>query len=552
MGLGSKIKQYPSLLLGTFKRFPVVIGFLLLQTILDISCESSAFHVFFKGNRDLLKTVLLTYPSWAALLAILLKLYSESGVKVKKPIAVAAHIILLAMAIALAQLASIKFICEEKASNLDVVIPTILIASIFLLSTLKTKNDHSLWSLLGDAIKKFLIAGLVTAVFMALIFVLISCVNALFELGIWRTDILFHIAIVCWVFIAPFLLLSCFPSPHKTDESPFPGRFISAITHFLFIPVQLIYVVILYTYFIKSFVLGDMRCDVFSTTITIALLLSVIFCGIISPARWKTEKKADNVLLKILTISALPLLVIMTITLLRRISHDGMTLARFYILAISLWFYTVYAIVFLKKIQKKIWWAIASFCIVALITAVTPFSLIEHQDRYHHPIYQAEKVLRDNKETKFKTTSEEPVDEIPLPVNSSKNLVQKIGSTCKNNACRETAVRNTLYKINTQSFTLPQGFSKIQFINELFITNDQLKIENDSIFMHVKYGTDSTANFVMNSDVFLYSYQSKERPPLVLESENAALIIKECTLIFYPYVSEKNRVNIYDGLLLTK
>ncbi len=108
------------------------------------------------------------------------------------------------------------------------------------------------------------------------------------------------------------------------------------------------------------------------------------------------------------------------------------------------------------------------------------------------------------------------------------------------------------YKAKSYEVTgIPADFKNIQFFDKISFNKEQLKIENDTIFIQLKYGNDSTANFTIPSDIFITKLPEKDQEPLVLKSKNATLLVTDCILAFYPY-SEMSTINMNNALLFTK
>ena len=82
-----------------------------------------------------------------------------------------------------------------------------------------------------------------------------------------------------------------------------------------------------------------------------------------------------------LPIAILPLLVLMTIGIARRLNDYGITLNRLYLLTLNIWFYIVCIGLFILRAQR-IQWIAVSFAGIFLLTSVLPVNYARLTHRY--------------------------------------------------------------------------------------------------------------------------------------------------------------------------
>jgi len=87
------------------------------------------------------------------------------------------------------------------------------------------------------------------------------------------------------------------------------------------------------------------------------------------PIREQEKSKVVNFISRWFGLLILPLLVLMTVGISRRIGDYGITINRGYILLLNLWFYGIYIYLFFSQ-SRHIKWILISLVVVALLTSV--------------------------------------------------------------------------------------------------------------------------------------------------------------------------------------
>lgn len=355
-----------TLFIAGCRRFPIVLLFLLIETI-DAIVLNHKSQSFSERTRFLM----IFYPIAAALLSLALQLWSEEVSKKKNIIVqVISHAILLG-------------ICLWFTSSwpLDIVegmaftaIVTVLVLAVFMISFFRSKNDLPLWNFTMRLLKGIVIALVVGIVLSLGLTLLIISFKELFGWDFdWR--IRADIYYICGLLIAPTVFLQFIPNgeeKHNESASGLP-KALQGVVHYLFVPLLFAYILTLYAYACKILFTWTLPCGWVSWLVSTMMMCMVGILILIYPSQFHEEKRFDHLLRKWLPIVALPLLVLMTIGIYRRVSDYGITVMRLYLITFNIWCYVVCFFLIWKNV-KRLWWIPASFGAILFLVSVGPQS----------------------------------------------------------------------------------------------------------------------------------------------------------------------------------
>ncbi len=180
---------------------------------------------------------------------------------------------------------------------------------------------------------------------------------------------------------AAIVVLLLLPSPHKEGMvSTVMNKVSLLMGKYIFVPIFALYMLVLYAYILKVIFMWELPNGsvTWMTTIMMVALLSIVF--LLYPILY--GKSQDNespsrfwlIVRRVLPCLVLPVLVLMSIGIARRVSDYGWTIARVYVLLANVWFYLVCGMLIVasykeKKVLSQI---IVSFCLIALLSSVIP------------------------------------------------------------------------------------------------------------------------------------------------------------------------------------
>lgn len=349
-----------------FKRFPVTVCFLIL-----LSAELSYFIAAEEISNTRLFLIITYYLSAGTLLSLTLHLWSEEvQSKIRKTVVQsAAHLVLLADSITLYFVTAEKYIMEIGIAHGAAIFSLFL--SLFYLSFTREKNDIPSWNFALRTLKSFITACVLGLIMYSGISLLVLSLNQLFGITI-PNDTYRYLAIVCNLLLAGMLFMGLLPQgTAKHDTVPLSRSFIITAARYFFLPLTAAYLLVLYIYGAKILFMWELPVGWVSWLVTILMSGCIIIELCLYPARVGVRGKWDERVARWLPILILPLLLLMTVGIVRRFSDYGITINRLYIITFNIWCYIVCIGLFLTKARRTSWIPV-SFAALFLLTSVLP------------------------------------------------------------------------------------------------------------------------------------------------------------------------------------
>lgn len=357
-----------SRLASAFRRFPLAAVFFAVLT----GCA------LYSGHNDLESRTLflvLYYPATAAVLNIVLRLKSESGSG--RRCGMAAYILdvvvnCIWLCIVLIYWAMFPLGVSSGVSA------AVLAAALFLLIFLipfswKNPDDLGFWNHSLDTALSMIVALVSGGILDGGLSLLLLAFEMLFDLEIgWK--LYRDVTVVSFALIAPLVFLQSCPEPagERLSRTDRPGLNGLRLINFLFIPLVCAYLLTLYLYAGKIVVEAELPRGWVSVLVSISMGCMLLLVFFLYPVRYRKESfRFDQSVLKYLPAVFLPLLVLMTVGIARRLSDYGVTILRLYLLIFNIWCYVVCIGLIINR-SKHIWWVPASFLAVLLIASVGP------------------------------------------------------------------------------------------------------------------------------------------------------------------------------------
>ena len=367
------IKALRESMVNVTRRFPAACAFAFLL----------AFALIIMVLREEYRGVAIYYFTAGFLLSLMLSLWAEEYhcPKVLWTVTIAAHALLLIDAIILWNSVSTRFNYELYIARSAVYVALIL--GILFLSFYKEKNDVKAWNFTRHMVIALMLTFLIGGVMTAGIEGLLAGVENLFDIKI-DSKLYLIIAILFGQLLPMLMLLSRVPEGEsKHDESIITSRFLTGTTRYLFIPLVACYMLVLYGYLTTILISWELPKG------PISWLVSTMMFGIIAiefllyPAmRSEDSKTFERWVVRWFPILALPLVILMTVGIVRRFSDYGITVNRLYILTLNLWFYVVCIGLYVSK-ARRIHWIPLSFGAILLLTSAQPMNYCEIVKRHY-------------------------------------------------------------------------------------------------------------------------------------------------------------------------
>ncbi len=368
MKIGSTVRNLGNDLSTCIKRFPIVVTFVVALSIHLIMLASPSDEY---RNLPLVKT-LTCYLAAASILSLTLRLWDEDHATRKQALIanIAAHALLVADAILLyCQLSSQASWIESYLPHIALI--AVLTLSVFVLPFFKQKDDIPAWNFTANTIISGMICALVGQVMAVGINLLLYSVHTLFGTS-YEFQHFMTTEVLCGLLLPVILLLGRIPQGrHKYNQVPLDSTFFNAVVRFLIVPLVSLYLLILYIYTTQIVVTWKLPDGWISNLVTISMagLIAIEFG--IYPVRKLQNKAIDNRIAKWLPALMLPLILLMTVGIIRRVSDYGITVMRLYLITLNLWFYAVCIILLITK-ARRITWIVTSFVVILFITSVLP------------------------------------------------------------------------------------------------------------------------------------------------------------------------------------
>lgn len=353
----------------TLKRFPVTVVFSLFLTIYLI-------YLIATENTETDKKLVWIigyYLSVGTLLSLTLHLWSEEMLQpIHKTIThILPHGLLIADALFLYSLSPDQSLTEIGIAHGAAIFAIGL--SVFFLSFSQTKNDMPSWNFTSASFGAFITSLLVGGIMSLGICLLIYSLEALFNTRI-NEKCYAYIVTICNVFLSLLLFLGMLPQgKEKHNGFSRPNSFLNGIIHYLFLPLEMGYIFVLYLYAAKILITWELPTGWVSWLVTIMVSGCIAIEFGLYPSRMGRTKRMDERIAYGLPLLALPLLVLMTVSIARRFQDYGISINRLYLITFNIWCYIVCIGLIINK-ARRINWIPISFSVLFLLTSVLPIN----------------------------------------------------------------------------------------------------------------------------------------------------------------------------------
>lgn len=349
------------------KRFPVAVTFIFAFTAYLIYLTSTGW----KGE-DRLLFITGYYLSVGILLSLTLHLWSEE-VKSrlwKTTIQLAAHALLIADTFLLYHYLT----TESSWIEIGIAHAAAILAvgfSTFFLSFLREKNDIASWNFALNTVSAYIVTQVIGLILCAGISLLLFSLHQLFDIHI-SGKCYAYIYYLCNVLLGLMLFLGLLPQgDDKHNRKPHSSEFLNGILHYLFLPLTAGYLIVLYIYATRILISWELPIGWVSWLIVALMTVCIAIQFGLYPTRFKEGKRFDNWIARWMPVLILPLLLLMTIGIIRRFNDYGVTINRLYLATLNGWFYIVCIGLFVIK-ARRINWIPISFAVIFLLTSALP------------------------------------------------------------------------------------------------------------------------------------------------------------------------------------
>lgn len=361
----------PGRVVGTLRRYPVtlllmVVTFFSLLHVNHVMQDSDA--------RDGLRYFLLVYPASAMLLSLMLHLCTQNGRKRYVTIALhgGGHALWLGLCVYWA-------LHTPTTASQNIALGACcaaMLAGCFVLPFLRHEDDLPAVRFLIGAVGAGAIALIAAGTLYLGLVLLFEAFRYLFHIEI-ANIIFIDMAIFSFTLVAPALCLLLLPTVRKpkTDADRTHRPVADGFVRYLLIPLQLLYTLTLYAYALKILVTFELPDGWVSYLVSILVFLTIINAFGLYPAYLRNPReRLSRLVMRIMPPVVLPLLMLMSVGIGRRLSDYGLTVMRVYLVLFNLWCYAV-CIGLIVLRGRRLMWLISSFVITFLLVSLLPYNV---------------------------------------------------------------------------------------------------------------------------------------------------------------------------------
>lgn len=562
------IKKYPSQISSAFKRFPLAVAFAIFTTI--------AFIYVFESHSLLTDSKLLFwlffYPIAATMIALTISLVQES----RKKFSIIPHVVAEAVWLAVSIALTFYYVSTDNNTEITYVlvtglfIYTTVFLSIFIAPFFKQKDENGFWVFLMKNAKAAVIAGAISVFLLIAINGLLFGFFNLFDIKVSDKPFIYS-AIICSCTIFPILFFSGIPSIDEClQEAPALNKFQTSANKFLFLPVLSLYIILLYAYIAKIIIQWEMPKGMVSYLVSASMLLMLLRVTLMLPERINPKPSFEKKLLKILPAACIPLVILMSVGIMRRISDYGISEDRYYITAINIFYYIIIAILLIDKIKCKSKYITIVFCGMFLILTNGPLSAINVTHRVW--INSVKAALVEEGYNKFPLNDEDSREFInrleakntsqtetilsrikALNIRGDKELAQyvdhgivilHIDNSTHHKKKQASVLKAYIRESKDNFFDIPQNVSKVSYFYKTFRQEDY-EFRNDTLFFQIKpQKLDKTFKFFITKEVL------EQKNVRFLETEGAKIGVEKLDVNIIKDDKKESYFNIHGFLFL--
>jgi len=237
----------------------------------------------------------------------------------------------------------------------------------------REKDDLKAWHFIFSSIGALLISGIVAWVMIGGAEGLVAGTGALFDFKP-SEKLMFILMVLGAVMLFGLLFCALLPQgERKHNTSAEMPSLLRKVVSWLLLPLLGCYIVVLYAYGISIIVHWELPKGLLSVLVSCVMIGYVLCFVLLYPEVTKRDTWQSQLLTRWLPIIILPLLVLMTVGIVRRFVDYGITAPRLYVLTMLLWFYAICIVMLISK-RKRFHWILWSFAALFLLTSGQPLN----------------------------------------------------------------------------------------------------------------------------------------------------------------------------------
>jgi len=246
--------------------------------------------------------------------------------------------------------------------------------SMFFVSHLRKGRTISFWNFSINLVFKIIISVVFAGVLMGGISLALVAIDHLFKVDI---DHLYYerLAVFCFILFGPVYFMSNIPAAaEKQNETIQYNKFLKIFGLYIVLPVLSLYTAILYAYLAKILFIWQLPNGWVSWLVSVLGVAGFLTVFLIHPVYYEKQSKLATIFSRYFPFVMIPLLMLMTVGILRRYNDYGWTINRLLVIILNLWMYGV-AIYLITNRSRGIKTVFVSFALIAFLAAIGPWSV---------------------------------------------------------------------------------------------------------------------------------------------------------------------------------
>ena len=265
---------------------------------------------------------------------------------------------------------------------------------------LRSKDDIKAWHLLSSICWSLIVSGIIAGVMTGGIMGLYAGIQGLFDVKI-PEKVYAITSVISSLLLAGVLFFYQIPyGEAKHNRSTEMPRFLLSVLRWLILPLLCCYIIVLYVYMATIIIHWELPNGMISWLVSVVMIGYGICYIILHPQFADSQSRLTRFMTRWLPVIILPLLVLMTVGVVRRFADYGITAPRLYLATLLAWYYAICLLVLFLP-RKRFRWIFFSLALLLVLTSGHPM----HYYRLCRPVFEA----------KIEKTIAEKGLQLPLP-----------------------------------------------------------------------------------------------------------------------------------------
>ncbi|MDR3273322.1 MAG: DUF4153 domain-containing protein [Flavobacteriaceae bacterium] len=253
-----------------------------------------------------------------------------------------------------------------------VVIGATAVVSAFFISFLRKNQNAEFWNFSQNVVSQIIISVAFAGILYAGLALALFSIENLFNVKMSGKPYQ-NLAVCCFIlFAVNYFLANIYSQTEKHIAEISFHKVFKIFGLYIILPILGIYMLILYAYLVKILIAWELPDGWVSKLVSALVIGGLLGVMILYPLNLAKENKLAAFFSRWFGVLTLPLVVLMSVAVLRRISDYGYTINRLYLITMNFWFYGILLYLFLTK-SRHIKWILISPVVIVLLATFGPW-----------------------------------------------------------------------------------------------------------------------------------------------------------------------------------